>query len=109
MAGAARSRGSMRYVVALTRSEVEHVAQLAHLGISEEEADKFSGQLSQILEYFSRLSQIDTEGLRPTSHTLPLENIFRHDEPSPSYDREAILANAPLRDGDYFRVRKVIE
>lgn len=95
--------------MSLTRAEVEHVAQLAHLGISEDEADKFSSQLSQILDYFSRLSQIDTEGLRPTSHTLPLQNVSRPDEPRPSFDREAILANAPLRDGDYFRVRKVLE
>jgi aspartyl-tRNA(Asn)/glutamyl-tRNA(Gln) amidotransferase subunit C len=95
--------------VSLTRAEVEHVAQLAHLGITEEEADKFGAQLSQILDYFSRLSQIDTEGVRPTSHTLPLENVSRRDEPRPAFDREAILANAPLREGDYFRVRKVLE
>jgi len=95
--------------VSLTRAEVEHVAELAHLGITEAEAEKFSGQLSQLLDYFSRLSEIDTEGVPPTSHTLPLQNVSRRDEPRPSFDREAILANAPLRGGDYFRVRKVLE
>lgn len=95
--------------MALTRAEVEHVARLAHIALAEDEVERFRSQLSDILEYFDRLRAIDTDDLAPTSHTLPLENVSRPDQARPSFPREEMLANAPLRDGDYFRVRKVLE
>lgn len=85
------------------------MARLAHVGLSDEDIEKFRSQLSQILDYFEVLSKVDTENVPPTSHTLPLENVARDDLPRPSATREEILANAPLPFGDYFRVRKVLE
>jgi aspartyl-tRNA(Asn)/glutamyl-tRNA(Gln) amidotransferase subunit C len=78
--------------------------------LSEEDIDRFAEQLSEILEYFDRLRQVDTEGVPPTAHTLPLHNVIREgDEPGPCLDMEAVLANAPVRDGDYFRVKVILE
>lgn len=93
----------------LTPEQVKHIATLARVGLSEGDIQRFSHQLSEILDYFQRLSQVDTEGVPPTAHTLPLRNVMREDEPAPPYSREEILANAPLREGDYFRVRAILE
>jgi aspartyl-tRNA(Asn)/glutamyl-tRNA(Gln) amidotransferase subunit C len=96
--------------LSLSKEQVQHIARLARVGLSEEDVDHFSEQLSEILDYFERLSQVDTEGVPPTAHTLPLHNVMReNDEPAPSLDREAVLANAPLRDGDHFRVKVILE
>ena len=95
--------------MALTRAEVEHVARLAHLGLTDEDAEKFRSQLSQILEYFEVLRRVDTVDVPPTSHTLPLENVLRLDAPRPSWPRDEILANAPREEAGYIRVRKVLE
>jgi aspartyl-tRNA(Asn)/glutamyl-tRNA(Gln) amidotransferase subunit C len=82
---------------------------LARVGLSEEDVEHFREQLSEILDYFERLRQVDTEGVPPTAHTLPLHNVMREDEPAPPLDREAVLGNAPVREGDYFRVRVILE
>jgi aspartyl-tRNA(Asn)/glutamyl-tRNA(Gln) amidotransferase subunit C len=95
--------------LALTRAEVEHLAKLARLGLSEEDEAKFEQQLSVILEHFDILRQIDTEDVPPTAHTLPLENVFSPDQPRPSLPPEAILANAPRAEDGCFRVRAVLE
>jgi aspartyl-tRNA(Asn)/glutamyl-tRNA(Gln) amidotransferase subunit C len=95
--------------MSLTREEVEHVARLAHVGLSEEDVDKFRGQLSQIVDYFEVLNRVDTSGVPPTSQALPLENVMRPDEPRPPLGPDAVLANAPVRSDGYFRVRKVLE
>ncbi len=95
--------------MALTRAEVEHLAKLARLGLSEEEKAKFEEQLSIILDHFDVLRQIDTEGIPPTAHTLPLENVLSTDEPRPSLPPEDILANAPRAEEGFFRVRAVLE
>lgn len=95
--------------MALSREEVLHIAKLARVGLSEEDIARFQEQLSEILDYFQRLRQLDTEGVPPMSHPLALQNIMREDEPGPSFDKEEILANAPLREGDFFRVRAVLE
>ena len=95
--------------MAITRKEVRHVALLFRLGLSEEDIARFQQQLSQILDYFQILQQVDTEGVPPTSHTLPLENVMRDDEARPSYPAEDILANAPLPESGFFRVRAVLE
>ena len=90
----------------LTPEEVRHIARLARVGLSEDEVSRFQSQLSEILDYFQRLQEVDTEKLPPTAHTLALHNVMREDEPQASYDKEEVLANAPvwfgrtsLRDG----------
>jgi aspartyl-tRNA(Asn)/glutamyl-tRNA(Gln) amidotransferase subunit C len=98
-----------RNTLGLSRAEVEHLAKLARLGLSEEDKVKFEEQLSVILDHFDVLNQIDTQSVPPTAHTLPLENVFSPDEPRPSLSPEEVLANAPGRDDDFFRVRAVLE
>ena len=93
----------------LTRAEVEHLAKLARLALSEEDRTKFEEQLSVILDHFDVLRQLDTEGVPPTAHTLPLENVLSPDEPRPSYSPEDVLANAPLTEDGLLRVRAVLE
>jgi len=95
--------------MAITREEVQHVAMLFRMSLSEEEIARLQQQLSQIIDYFQVLQKVDTEGVPPTSHTLALENVMRDDEPRPSYPAEDILANAPLSEGGFFRVRAVLE
>lgn len=95
--------------MSLTPEEVTHIARLARVGLSQDEMSRFQDQLSQILDYFQRLQEADTENVPPTAHTLSMHNIMRDDEPRPSFDKEDILANAPQREGDLFRVRAVLE
>ena len=95
--------------MSLTREEVLHIAQLAHLGLSEDEVPKFQEQLSEILGHFEALRALDTEGVPPTSHPLPLESVMREDEAAPSLPVEDVLANAPNVENDLFRVRAVLE
>jgi len=93
----------------LTPEEVRHIARLARVGLSEDDLALFQDQLSQILDYFQRLQEADTENVPPTAHTLAMHNVMRDDEPQPSFDKEDILANAPQREEDLFRVRAVLE
>jgi len=93
----------------LSREEVQHIALLARLGLSEEEIDKFRIQLSNILENFEILKQIDTTDLPPTAQSIDLQNVLRPDEPKPSYPVEEIMDNAPQREGDYFKTKAVLE
>ena len=93
----------------LTREEVLHIARLARLGLTEEDVDTFREQLSNILENFEILQQVDTTDVPPTAQPLPLQNVMRDDEVAPSLAPEDILANAPRREGDCFRVRAVLE
>ncbi len=95
--------------MSLTSEEVKHIARLARVGLSDDEVARLQGQLSQILDYFQRLQQVDTGDLPPTAHTLALHNVMRDDEPKPSFDKEEVLANAPQREEDLFRVRAVLE
>ncbi|KPK46728.1 MAG: glutamyl-tRNA amidotransferase [Dehalococcoidia bacterium SM23_28_2] len=95
--------------MAITREEVQHVAMLFRMSLSEEEIAKFQQQLSQIIDYFQILQELDTEGVPPTSNPLALENVMRDDEPRPSFPTEDILANAPRSERDFFRVRAVLE
>ncbi len=95
--------------MSLTREEVLHIAQLAHLGLSEDDVPKFQEQLSEILDHFEALRALDTEGVPPTSHPLPLESVMREDEVAPSLPVEDVLANAPNAENDLFRVRAVLE
>ena len=93
----------------LSREEVQHIAQLARVGLSEEDIARFREQLSEILDYFQRLRQVNMDDVPPTAHTLALQNIMRDDEPQRSFPQEEVLANAPRREGELFRVQAVLE
>lgn len=93
----------------LSREEVLHIARLARLGLTEEDVDKFGEQLSNILENFEILKQVDTTDVPPTAQLIALQNVMRDDDVTPSLAPEDILANAPRREGDCFRVRAVLE
>jgi len=95
--------------MALSLAEVEHIAELAKLQLSDEEKEKMREQLSAILDYANRLQELDTEAIPPTATVLPLRNVMREDEVKPSFSREAILANAPKRRDGYFQVKVVLE
>jgi len=95
--------------LSITPEEVRHVALLARVGLSDDEVSRFQGQLSNILDYFQRLQEVDTENVPPTAHTLAMDNVMRDDEPRPSFDKEDVLANAPQREEDLFRVRAILE
>jgi len=95
--------------MSLTLAEVEHIAQLARLHLSEEEKIRFREQLSAILEYAARLQQVDTRDIPPTSSVLPPRSRLREDEPHAPLSRDKILANAPNPHQGYFRVPPVLE
>jgi len=95
--------------MSLTNEEVRHIARLARLGLTEDEAERFQHQLSDILDYFARLAAVDTERVPPTAYPLDLHNILRDDDPTPPLDPESTLANAPRREGEHFRVRAILE
>jgi aspartyl-tRNA(Asn)/glutamyl-tRNA(Gln) amidotransferase subunit C len=93
----------------LSRAEVEHIAELAKLKLTEEEKEKFRGHLSAILEYAERLNQLDTEAIPPTATVVSLRNVMRPDEVSPPFPSEEILANAPDTEEGCFRIKAVLE
>ncbi len=95
--------------MSLTPEEVQHIARLARVGLSDDEMPRLQSQLSQILDYFRRLQEVDTENVPPTAQTLAMHNVMRDDEPQPSIDKEEVLANAPQREDDRFRVRAILE
>ena len=93
----------------LTHEEVLHIALLARLGLTEAEVNRLKEQLSNILENFEVLQQVDTTDIPPTAQSIPLQNVLRADEVAASLTPDEILANAPQQDGDFFRVRAVLE
>ena len=93
----------------LSRAKVEHIAELAKLGLTEEEKKKFCEQLSAILEYAEMLQELDTDAIPPTATVLPLQNVMRPDEVVPSLSQQDILANAPDTTEGCFRVRAILE
>ena len=93
----------------LTREEVLHIALLARLGVAEAEADRFREQLSNILENFEVLQQVDTTDIPPTAQSISLQNIVSDDEVAPSLTQSQVLANAPQTEGGFFKVRAVLE
>ncbi len=93
----------------LSREEVEHIAELARLALSDEELALYQEQLSAILEYFERLQELDTEAIPPTATVLPLRSVMRDDEVRPPFPREEILANAPAAEEGCFKVPAVLE
>jgi aspartyl-tRNA(Asn)/glutamyl-tRNA(Gln) amidotransferase subunit C len=90
--------------VAISRDEVLHVARLARLALTDEEVERLGAQLSAILEAVGKVGELDLAGVEPTSHPLELSNVWAPDEPRPSLSEEEALANAPDREGGFFRV-----
>lgn len=93
----------------LSLSEVEHIAQLARMGLTAEEKETFRHQLSAILEYVELLNQVDTQGVAPTTSALPLNNVMRPDEVAAGLSTEEALANAPDAEANQFKVKPILE
>ncbi len=93
----------------LSREEVLHIALLARRGLTKEEVDRLREQLSNILENFEILQQVDTSDVSPTAQSIDLQNVVSDDETAPSLPSTEVLANAPQKEGDFFRVRAVLE
>ncbi len=91
------------------KMDIEKVARLARLELSEEERETFGNQLEQILTYMEQLNRLDTTGVEPTSHAIPIQNVFREDEVGPSLPQEEVLAIAPEEDEGHFKVPRIIE
>jgi len=90
--------------VAISRDEVLHVARLARLALTDEEVERLTEELGAILDAVSVVAELDLADVPPTSHPLDLVNVWDEDEPRPALALEDVFANAPLRDGDHFRV-----
>jgi aspartyl-tRNA(Asn)/glutamyl-tRNA(Gln) amidotransferase subunit C len=95
-------------VAGLSRSDVEHVAYLARLGMSPAELDRLQGQLNQILDQYAKLAELNTDAIPPTAQTIELENILRDDLVTPSLPQAAALVNAPLREGAFIVVPPIL-
>lgn len=95
--------------MSIDRKTVDHVAMLARLALTEEERERTQEQLSAILEHINVIAEADTSQVPATAHILPLENVMAADVPWKCCPVEELLANAPAREGEYFRVRAVLE
>jgi len=93
----------------VTRDDVAHVAELAHLAVSEEELERLRRELNRILDHFAELQKLDTRDVEPTSHAIPMVNVFREDARQDSLPLEAVLQNAPDRAEEFFRVPRIVE
>jgi aspartyl-tRNA(Asn)/glutamyl-tRNA(Gln) amidotransferase subunit C len=95
--------------LSISKEQVQKVAMLGRLKLSEEEAEQYTTQLNDILQFVEKLNELDTETVEPTSHVLPMQNVLREDEVRPSLERDKALANAPEQQDGMFRVPAVFE
>ena len=95
--------------MSLDRAAVDHVARLARLDLTEDERERMQKELAGILGHADKIQELDLDGVPPTSHALPLSNVLRPDEPTPSLPQEEALANAPASEDGRFRVPRIIE
>jgi aspartyl-tRNA(Asn)/glutamyl-tRNA(Gln) amidotransferase subunit C len=95
-------------MASLSRADVQHVAHLARLGLTEDEIVHLQGDLNHILEQFAKLAELDTDAIPPTAQVIELENILRDDVARPSLPVDAVMANAPEREGDFFVVPAIL-
>ena len=93
----------------IEKKDVEHVARLARLALTDAEIEKMREQLNGILAYIEKLNALQTENVEPTSHAVPMLNVMRDDAPGPCLPRDEALSNAPDRAGEFFRVPRIIE
>jgi aspartyl-tRNA(Asn)/glutamyl-tRNA(Gln) amidotransferase subunit C len=92
----------------ITAADVRYVAKLARLDVTDEEVELFAGQLAAVLDHAQDVEALDTAGVPPTAHPLPLRNVLRADEPRPSLDRDEVLAMAPAAEDGRFRVPRIL-
>jgi aspartyl-tRNA(Asn)/glutamyl-tRNA(Gln) amidotransferase subunit C len=92
----------------ITRADVVHVARLARLALTEDELASLTRELGVILDHAARVSALDTAGVAPTAHPLPLANVFRPDDPRPGLDRDEVLSQAPEAEDGRFRVPRIL-
>jgi aspartyl-tRNA(Asn)/glutamyl-tRNA(Gln) amidotransferase subunit C len=92
----------------VSRADVEHVATLSRLALTDDEIERLTGELGAILEYAAEVSALDTADVPPTAHPLPLVNVFRPDDPRPGLDRDEVLAEAPAAENGQFRVPRIL-
>ena len=95
--------------MSVSKEDVKHIANLSKLNLTDEELEKYTTELSDIVNFANELSNIDVDGIKPTAHILDIKNVFRKDEIKVSYDREEILKNAPCKDAGCVSVPKVVE
>ncbi len=95
--------------MSLTKQEVERIAGLARLELSEAEQEEYTRELDAILSFVAQLNQLDTTGVEPMAHVIQVNNVFRPDKAGPSLNQEEVLANAPDRVENFFKVPKVLE
>ncbi|MFC1991201.1 Asp-tRNA(Asn)/Glu-tRNA(Gln) amidotransferase subunit GatC [Chloroflexota bacterium] len=93
----------------ISRQEVLHIALLSRLGLTEEEVDRLSEQLSNIMENFEVLQQVETSDIPPTAQSISLQNVVSDDQIAPSLPSSEVMVNAPQREADFFKVRAVLE
>ena len=91
----------------LTRAEVEHIAELAKIELTDAEKELFRDQLARILEYFRKIDELELKDVEPTTHVLDVSNVFRDDKPRESLPPGEVLKNAPEREGRYFKAPRV--
>jgi len=92
----------------LSKEEVEHVAWLAHIELTDQEKALFTEQFNEILDYFKKIDEVDTTEVEPTNHVLELTNIFRKDETAPSLTSEEALKNAPKKENKFFKAPRIV-
>ena len=93
----------------IDQSQTKKVAQLSRLELSDAEVEEFTSQLSAILEYVEKMNELDTTGVQPLAHCLPISNVLREDSAKESLGTEKVLANAPQRDEEFFKVPKILD
>jgi len=92
----------------ISKEEVEHIAWLAHIELSEEEKELFTEQFNRILDYFKKIDEVDTEKIPPTYHVLDLVNVYREDKVSPSLPAKETLRNAPKKEKRFFKAPRIV-
>jgi len=93
----------------IDQAQVRKVAKLSRLELTDSEVEEFTGQLSAILDYVEKMNELDTANVEPLAHCLPVSNVFREDNVKESLGTEQTLANAPQRDGEFFKVPKILD
>ncbi|MGE4283613.1 MAG: Asp-tRNA(Asn)/Glu-tRNA(Gln) amidotransferase subunit GatC [Clostridia bacterium] len=93
----------------ISKTQVEYVANLARLNLTEEEKERLTVEMENIIAFADKLNELDTTGVEPTAHAIPIQNVFREDVVEPSFDRDKILQNAPSQEDGCFKVPKIVE
>ena len=102
-------RWGLKMAKKIDQTQVRKVAKLSRLDLTEDEVEEFTGQLSAILDYVEKMNELDTAGVEPLAHCLPVSNVLREDSAKESLGTEKVLANAPQRDDEFFKVPKILD